>query len=154
MSVASAERSAPRSVSGEDVLREIGDGDVIVFDGECVLCSRFFRFVVDHDRARRFRFLIAQSEKGEALYARLGLKADDYETNLVFIGGRLHRELRAFAAVMARLGWPWKVLSIARFVPEPLAGWLYRAIATNRYRVFGRRDACMVPEAGLRARFL
>lgn len=140
--------------NGDSVLAEIGDGDVIVFDGECVLCSGFFRFVVRHDREEQFRFLIAQSEKGEALYETLGLKSDDYETNLVFTGGRLHRELGAFAAVMSRLGWPWRVLAAARFVPEPLAGWVYGVIARNRYRVFGRRDACMVPDPSLRARFL
>ena len=138
----------------EEVLAEIGSGDVIVFDGECVLCSAFFRFVVRHDRQRRFRFLIAQTDKGEALYQRLGLKSADYETNLVFTNGRLHRELRAFAAVMDRLGWPWRALSVTRFVPEPLAGWLYRAIATNRYRIFGRYDACMVPDQAVRDRFI
>lgn len=143
-----------RLPSGDDVLAEVGAGDVIVFDGECVLCSGFFRFVVRHDRARRFRFLVAQSPKGEALYERLGLKADDYETNLVFVQGTLHRELNAFAAVMARLGWPWKVLAAAGWVPEPLAGWLYRGIAINRYRVFGRRETCLVPGSDLRGRFI
>ena len=140
--------------AGDDVLAEIGSGDVIVFDGECVLCSGFLHFVLRHDRVRRFRFLVAQTPKGEALYARLGLKGDDYETNLVFADGHLHRELDAFAAVMARLGWPWRALSVARWIPEPLSGWLYRLVATNRYRLFGRRDACLVPGPDLRARFL
>ena len=146
-------RVAP-AVTGKAVLSEIGESDVIVFDGECALCSGFLRFVVRHDREARFRFLIAQSRKGEALYKTLGLKGDDYETNLVFVDGHLHRELDAFAAVMGRLDWPWRALSVARFVPEPLAGWLYGLIARNRYRVFGRYDTCIMPDPSLRARFL
>jgi predicted DCC family thiol-disulfide oxidoreductase YuxK len=128
--------------------------NVIVFDGVCVLCSAFFRFVLRHDRDRLFHFATAQSALGEALYAHLGLKSGDYETNLVLIDGQLHEELDAFAAVMRRLGWPWRAGAAAAWLPGPVKRFLYRRIARNRYAMFGRYDACYLPTPDLRARFL
>ena len=73
----------------ETVLDAIKDKNVIVFDGECVLCSGFFRFVLKRDMQRQFHFMIAQSEAGEALYRHFDLKPNDYDTNLVLIEGKL-----------------------------------------------------------------
>jgi predicted DCC family thiol-disulfide oxidoreductase YuxK len=127
--------------------------DLIVFDGECVLCSRFFRFILRHDRAGRFSFATAQSPLGQRLYRELGLPTDDFETYLVIIGGRTHQRLDAFAAAMRALPWPWPVLSLSRFLPRRLKDALYGAVARNRYRLFGRLDTCMVPGPEVRARF-
>ena len=91
--------------------------NLIVFDGECVLCSGFFRFMLRHDRAGRFSFATAQSPLGQRLYRELGLPADDFETNLVIVDGRPHQRLDAFAAAMRALPWPWRVLSVCRFLP-------------------------------------
>ncbi len=112
--------------------------DVIVFDGVCVLCSAFMRFVLKHDTARRYRFVIAQSDLGEALYAKTGLKSADYDTNLVVRNGQLYQKLDAFIVVMRDLGWPWRALAIFRPLPLPVKNWLYDRIARNRYRIFGR----------------
>lgn len=128
--------------------------DVIVFDGVCVLCSGFMRFVVAHDPDRRFSFVVAQSPLGEALYAHHGLKHDDYDTNLVFLDGVLHQKLDAFLAVMDRLGWPWRAFGVLRLLPCRARSWLYDRIARNRYAWFGRRSCCLVPDAALRARFI
>ena len=128
--------------------------DVIVFDGEGVLCSGFFRFVLRHDRAGRFRFATAQSPLGQRLYADLGLPTDAFETNLVIVDGRIHERLPAFAAAMSALGWPWRALWAARLIPEPLSSRLYHSIARNRYRLFGRYDHCMMPTPDIRDRFL
>ncbi|WP_298430223.1 thiol-disulfide oxidoreductase DCC family protein [uncultured Jannaschia sp.] len=132
----------------------LGDRDVVVFDGVCVLCSGFFRFVLRHDAAGRFHFVTAQSALGQALYRDLGLPTDAFETNLVIVDGRIHERLDAFAAAMSALGGPWRALAAARFVPEPLRSGLYHAIARNRYRIFGRTDLCMIPAPDVRARFL
>ncbi len=127
---------------------------VIVFDGTCVLCSGFFAFVLRHDRAAVFDFVVAQSDLGEALYAHYGRKAADYETNLVILDGNLHAELDAFAAVMREIGWPWRVLAAGAWLPAPVKSWLYARIARNRFALLGRRDTCYVPTPELKARFL
>ncbi|MEM0946167.1 MAG: DCC1-like thiol-disulfide oxidoreductase family protein [Pseudomonadota bacterium] len=128
--------------------------DVVVFDGVCVLCSGFFRFVYRHDRAQRFRFLTAQSALGGRLYRDLGLPDDDFETNLVIVDGKIYQHLGAFAAAMRALNWPWRAAAIVDLLPERLARFLYDRIAKNRYAVFGRYDVCPLPDPAMRARFL
>lgn len=131
-----------------------GAAPVVVFDGDCVLCSRFFRFVLRHDGARRFRFVLAQSRLGQALYSELNLPRDDFETNLVFARGRLFTHADAFAAAMGELGWPWRICAAILWAPRWPKTPLYLTVARNRYRVFGRHDSCLVPDRDLRARFL
>ncbi len=136
------------------ILDELQMHNVIVFDGECVLCSSFMRFVLKHDHANTFKFLTAQSAKGEALYTHFDLKPDDYETNLVFIEGQLYEKSAAFFAVMNQLGWPWRIVSPIRFVPAGVRDSAYNMIARNRYKLFGKLRSCIVPDENLKARFL
>jgi predicted DCC family thiol-disulfide oxidoreductase YuxK len=126
--------------------------DLIVFDGACVFCSGFARFMARHDRAGRFRFVTAQSATGQALYLRHGLDPVAMETNIVIVEGRVHVRMAAFAAAMRSLGWPWRALALAAAIPQPTSDWLYNSIARNRYR-FGRRD-CPLPSAALRGRLV
>jgi predicted DCC family thiol-disulfide oxidoreductase YuxK len=128
--------------------------NLIVFDGVCVLCNGFVKFVLRNDKTQTFQFLTAQSSQGEALYARLGLKHDDYDTNLVFIDGQLFEKLDAFLAVMRALGWPWRAVAPLKYLPTPVKNWLYNRVARNRYWLFGKRDECMVPDLSVRSRFL
>ena len=128
--------------------------DLIVFDGECVLCSHFFRFMLRHDRAERFSFATAQSDLGQRLYADLGLPRDRFETMLVIVDGQRYQRLDAFAAAMGALPGAWWILGLCRFLPRILKDPLYLLVARNRYRLFGRAERCMVPSADIRARFL
>ncbi len=128
--------------------------DLIVFDGECVLCSGFFRVITRADTAERFYFAHAQSPLGAELYRALGQPTDDFETNLVIVDGMIYERLDAFAAAMAAVGWPYKALAVARVIPEPLRSFLYHRLARNRYAIFGRYESCMMPDPGLRARFI
>ena len=133
---------------------KIGHRDIIVFDGECVFCSSFFKLMVRIDRDETFHFVVAQSELGTALYEALDLPTDDFETNLVIVDGVIYQRLDAFAAAMRRAGGLWRLLSWCRHIPEPLKSFLYHRIARNRYSIFGRYNVCMVPDARLKARFL
>ena len=126
--------------------------DLIVFDGACVFCSCFARFIARYDRAERFRFVTAQSATGQALYLRHGLDPVAMATNIVIVDGRAHVKMAAFAAAMRRLGWPWRALAVAGWLPRPLADRLYDRIARNRLRL-GRRD-CPLPSAALRGRLV
>lgn len=133
---------------------ELCGRNIIVFDGECVLCSSFMRFVLRHDRSARFDFIVAQSDLGERLYRHYGLKSSDYETNLVIIDGTLYQELDAFAEVMARLGGARIPLSWLRYLPGGFKSWLYARIARNRYAIFGQYEECICPSPEIRGRFL
>ena len=135
-------------------LPELPDQPLIVFDGVCVLCSRFARFVIERDAERVFRFTTAQGASGQALFRHYGLNTIDFETNIVIVGGQAFGELDAVAAVMAQLPRPWRWLTFMKLIPEPLSGWLYRRVALNRYRLFGKTEQCMVPPADWQDRFI
>lgn len=127
--------------------------DLVVFDGECVLCSGFFQFLLRNDRKKRFAFATAQSALGQKMYRDLGLPTDEFETNLVVVDGVTYQRLDAFAAAMSALGWPWRGLSVCRFLPVLIKDPLYHLVARNRYRLFGRYNSCIVPDQKVRNRF-
>ena len=126
--------------------------DLIVFDGTCIFCSDFARFMARRDRSGQFRFVTAQSPLGRALYLHHGLDPDLMQTNIVLTGGRAHVKMAAFAAAMGRLGWPWRGLAVLGRLPRNLTDPLYDVIARNRYR-FGRQ-ACVRPSEALKARLI
>lgn len=127
---------------------------LVVFDGVCVFCSGFIQMIIRFDRKKRFRFATAQSPFGEALFRQHGLPTDDYDSNLALIGGRAFTKLDSFIAVMAELGWPWRVAQALLILPRPLRDWLYDRVAKNRYALFGRKDSCDIPSAELRQRLI
>jgi len=148
---------APRTLSAEDQaaagLTHIAK-PVIVFDGICHLCTGFAKFVIRHDRDGRFLFLAAQSPRGGVLYERLGLKTDDFDSNLLILDGRVYTELDAFMEITRRFGGIWRLAPVLYAVPRPVRDWLYNRVARNRYDWFGKRDTCFVPTPELTARFL
>jgi len=130
------------------------DKPVIVFDGYCVLCSRWANFVIKHDGAKRFRLLAAQSDLGEALYAHFGIKSDDYDTNILIEDGRIRVKSDGSLAMFAGLGFPWSAMSVFRLVPRPLRDWMYDRLARNRLKWFGQHEQCYLPPPGETDRFL
>lgn len=117
---------------------------LIVFDGVCVLCNGFARFVAKRDVAKRFRFAEAQSPLGGALYRHYGLDDVDYETNLLIQDGRAYGRMEAFVHIVSQLGCAWSTVRLILGLPRPMRDWLYDRIAKNRYRLFGRYDACPI----------
>jgi predicted DCC family thiol-disulfide oxidoreductase YuxK len=130
------------------------DKALVVFDGVCVLCSGFAKFILERDRAFAFRLTTAQSALGQALYRHYGLDAQEYETNLVIADGRAYGKLDSVAVTGTHLGGSWRALALLRLVPRPLADWLYDRVARNRYALFGRTDRCMIPPPEWRERFI
>jgi len=126
--------------------------DLIVFDGTCIFCSGFARFMARYDRKVRFSCVTAQSDKGRALYRRYGLDPDLMETNIVIVDGVAHVKMATFAAAVSAIGWPWRMFAVLGYIPRPLSDWLYDRIARNRY-LFGRRK-CVLPSDELRGRIV
>lgn len=142
------------AAANAEPLPELPDQPLIVFDGVCVLCSRFARFVIERDAERIFRFTTAQGALGQALFRHYGLNTTDFETNIAIVDGQAFGELDAVAAIMAQLPRPWRWLKLMKLIPEPLSGWLYRRVALNRYRLFGKTEECMVPPTNWQDRFI
>jgi predicted DCC family thiol-disulfide oxidoreductase YuxK len=129
------------------------DDDVILYDGVCIFCSRWIQFVAKRDITHRFRFTPIQSDYGSRLARHFGIDPADPDTNAVIHGGVAYFKSDAALTVLSLLpGWSWVRVLLA--VPKALRNPVYSLIATNRYRIFGRTDACIVPDAGMRARVI
>jgi predicted DCC family thiol-disulfide oxidoreductase YuxK len=127
---------------------------VIVFDGVCVICNGWVRFLLRHDRQRRYRFAAMQTESGRALLAGNGLDPDDPASFLLIENGNAWRETDAIVRVIGSLGGFWRLVAGVHVAPKALRDWLYRGVARNRYRWFGRHDACFLAPPGHEDRFL
>ncbi len=127
-------------------------GPVIVFDGVCVLCNGWVRFLLKHDRGRH-RFAAMQSPAGRELLAAHGLDADDPSSFLLVERGRAWTETDAIQRVLVGLGGVWKMAAAMALVPRGLRDLLYRWVARHRYRWFGT-TTCAVPSEAERDRFL
>ena len=120
---------------------------IIVFDAECVLCSANAQFVLRYDRRGLFRLASMQGEVGAALYRRFGIDPEQPDTLIVVTGDTALRDSEAVFAIWSGLGWPWCALTLFRVVPRPLRDTIYRSIARHRYRLFGKRETCWIPNA-------
>ena len=117
------------------------DDGIILYDGVCVLCSGWVRFVATRDTARRFRFTPIQSPYGRRVAIALGIDPQDPDTNAVILEGKPLRRSDGALAVISHLpGWGW--VRVFRFVPRALRDMIYALIARNRYRLFGRHNSC------------
>ena len=133
---------------------------IILYDGVCGLCNRLVQFLLKHDRAGRLRFASLQSDFAAQVLGRHGFDPKDLDTvhvveNYDQPNERVLQRSDAILRAGRELGGFWGASSsIARVVPRAVRDLVYRLVATNRYRVFGKYDACMLPDANQRSRFL
>lgn len=131
------------------------DKPVIVFDAACVLCSRWVDFILRHDTEGRFRLAAMQGAHGRTLLLAHGLSPDDPASFLLAQGGRGYTNTDAILRVLRDFGGRWRVLGAAlQWVPRRLRDPCYRWLARHRYRLFGKRMHCRVPDPAQAWRFL
>ena len=134
-------------------MRKWPDDDVILYDGVCIFCSRWVRFVIARDTTRRFRFTPIQSDYGTRLAKTFGIDPEDPDTNAMVHGDIAWMKSDAALTVLSHLpGWGWTRALFA--VPKPLRDAVYSLIARNRYKIFGKYETCFVPDAAMRGRVL
>lgn len=127
---------------------------LMLFDGVCHLCDGTVRTVLRLDRQGVIRFTPLQSPHGRALALAHGLDPDTPESFLFFDQGRPLAKTAAVGALLRRLPAPWRWLGLVDRLPRGPADAVYDWIARNRYRLFGKRDECVVPTPEQRARFV
>lgn len=127
---------------------------IVLFDGVCNLCSGFVQFVAPRDPERRFAFASLQSNVADELLADHDVDPDALESIVLLDGEDAYVKSDAILRIgyhlggIYRLGWPLRVL------PRRFRNWWYDFVANRRYRWFGKKDRCMVPDGDLQSRFL
>lgn len=133
---------------------------IVFYDGVCGLCNTLVQFLLKRDQHARLRFASLQSDIAAKVLNRHGIDPKDLDTLHVVIdyGRPEERVLNRSDAVLRagrELGGGWRLLAtIARVVPRPLRDLVYRFVARNRYRVFGKYESCMLPDPSQQHRFL
>ncbi len=132
---------------------------IILYDGVCGLCDRLTRLIIRRDRRRQFRFASLQGDSAARVLSRYGRDPRDLDTLYVICrhgtpSESLLSRSEAVLFVLSELGGVWRLSRALRWLPTFLVDHGYGLVARYRYRVFGRYDACPVPEPSDRGRFI
>ncbi len=132
---------------------------LVLYDGVCGLCNGLNQFLLKRDRKDNFRFASLQSEFAASLLKRYDINPVDLDTVYVVAdygqpSQRLLSRSNAILHVLGRLGGVWGLLRVGGVLPKSLRDALYNLVASNRYRVFGKYDVCLMPEERYRRKFL
>ena len=127
---------------------------LVIFDGVCNLCNGAVQFIIAHDVKRSFIFTPLQSATGQKVLLQFGLPTDDFESFIYIREGKLHQRSTAALYVLKDIGGLWALLYAFIIVPRLLRDGVYNMVARYRYRIFGKRDTCMVPTPEIKKRFI
>ncbi|MCM8526878.1 MAG: DCC1-like thiol-disulfide oxidoreductase family protein [Lentisphaeraceae bacterium] len=126
---------------------------IVIFDGQCNLCSSSVKFIIERDKKAYFKFLPLQSEQAKKL-----LENKNTEQNLDSVvlveNDEVFIRSRAALKISAKLTWPWRIVSWLRIIPSFLIDPLYKLVAKSRYKIWGKTEECMLPSPELKDRFL
>ncbi len=126
---------------------------IILFDGVCNLCNNSVQFIIRHDKDAYFKFASLQSDFGRQLKEAKQIP-NDVDSIILVENGKVYMQSSAILHIARHLDGAWKLAAAALFIPRPIRDIIYRYVARNRYRWFGRQDQCMLPSPDLKERFL
>ena len=128
--------------------------NIILFDGFCNLCSGVVKFIIRNDRGLVFKFAAIQSPMIQQLLKKHGMLNNTADTFVYFKEGVVYIKSKAALELLKTLGWPWKAGYFFIIIPRPVRDFMYDLIARSRYRLFGKKDSCMVSLPEYKNRFI
>ncbi|MFF2794767.1 thiol-disulfide oxidoreductase DCC family protein [Lysinibacillus xylanilyticus] len=128
-------------------------GGIILFDGVCNFCDSSVQFIIKYDQAAYFQFASIQSDAGQALLAQYEVP-ENIDSVILIEQGKVYFESTAALKICRRLDSFWPVCYIFVMIPSFIRNKMYRLFARNRYRLFGRKEVCLLPTPSQRKRFL
>jgi predicted DCC family thiol-disulfide oxidoreductase YuxK len=127
---------------------------ILLFDGVCNLCNGAVQWILKRDRQERFRFASLQSDVGQQLLEQYGLTDPNLDSIVMVQDDRFYTHSDVPLEVARQLGGFWQLGYIFKVMPRSVRDTVYRFIAKNRYRWFGKEESCWLPQAKWKARFL
>lgn len=126
---------------------------IILFDGVCNLCSGAVQFIIKRDAAAYFKFASLQSDFGQHQLKRFNLNQQSFHSIILVEGDQYYERSDAALKIARKLGGGWPLLYGFKILPKVLRDGVYNLIGKNRYRLFGKKDACWLPTPELKSRF-
>lgn len=130
------------------------DKPVLLYDGVCNLCNWIVKFTIQRDKTGKFLYAALQLEKGQEILKHFGLNTNDFDSFVLVDGNKYYTKSSAALRVMKVMGGAWSLLYVFIIIPKPIRDFLYNLIAKNRYKMFGRQEACLLPRPEWKSRFL
>jgi predicted DCC family thiol-disulfide oxidoreductase YuxK len=128
---------------------------LILFDGVCNLCNASVQYIIKHDKNNIFLFAALQSDLGHKIIAEYKIDAKKTDSILLYTQEKgIDYKSTAALKIAIKLGFPTNLLSIFFIIPAFIRNWVYDFIAKNRYKWYGKKDACMIPTPELKSKFL
>jgi len=127
---------------------------IVLFDGVCNLCTGFVQFLIPRDPEGVFHFASLQSDVGDRLLEKHGLASDELDSIVLIEGDDVYVKSSAVIRIGTILGGVYALARPLQYLPRRLRDWGYDVVAANRYRVFGKKDQCMMPTGDVQSRFL
>jgi predicted DCC family thiol-disulfide oxidoreductase YuxK len=118
---------------------------VVLFDGECNLCSRSVQFIIKHDAKKVFRFASLQSSFGKQIKEYFKIDDTQPETILLLKNNDIYKSSTAILHISKELNGTWKIFYAAIIIPKPIRNYIYNIISKNRYKWFGKKEQCWIP---------
>ncbi len=127
---------------------------IILFDGVCNFCNGSVNFIIERDVENYFKFAPLQSEIGQKLLDEYKIDKEQTDSVVLIENGKAFVRTTAALRVARKLSGFWSLFYGFIIVPEFIRDFFYKLFAKNRYKMFGKTDACMMPTPEVRARFI
>lgn len=127
---------------------------IVLFDGVCNFCNSSVNFIIENDKKDVFRFSSLQSVFGQKYLSKFNLPAYYFSTLILIEDERFYVRSSAALRIAKHLSLPYNLLYIFIFVPPFIRNIFYDLISRNRYKWFGKKDQCRIPNAEERAKFI
>lgn len=131
-----------------------GNKKIILFDGICNLCSSSVQFIIKRDKKNQFLFGSLQGQTGQQYLRKFGIPSGEFNSFMLVEDDHLYTRSTGVLRMLKQLGGAWSLLYIFIIIPRFIRDALYKLVARNRYKWFGKKEECWIPTPALKAKFL
>ena len=128
--------------------------NIIIFDGVCNFCNAAVNFIIKRDCEKKFLFSSMQNEKSKELLAQFSIDNSDLDTLIVIKNDTVFIKSDAVLEIVKEFSRFWFILSYCKIIPKPIRDFIYTLISRNRYKLFGKKESCIIPTKEQQERFL
>lgn len=128
---------------------------IVLFDGVCNLCHNAVQFIIKRDPKNKFVFASLDSKIGQKLLSERGINRQEIDSIVLIIPDDAYF-IKSDAAleISKSLSGIYPIFSVFSFIPQSFRDFIYDLVAKNRYRIFGKKEACPLPTEEQKEKFI